>query len=501
VTDPADAGGSRRRGRIALPSLGAGVLLALSLPPFGWWPLGLAGAGLLYWRLAGLRARARIWSGWLAGVGCYGIGLIWAQAFNWYGAVLLIALEALFFAVAAVLTPPWRGRAPAFVAAGTLAEAVRMTWPFGGLPIGGVFLGQADGPLLQLARIGGPLLLTAGVWAGGVGIATLVGALRRRQQVGAVLRGVIILAGLALSILVGAVAPDGGAPVRSLGVAVVQGGGRRGLDKEEVSPAIVFAAQVHAAGPLLGRVPSPKLVVWPEDVISLSGPLRGSPQQALMARLARELRTTLVAGVTEPASPTTFRNEIVAWGPNGRIVGTFEKVHRVPFGEYVPDRSFIAHFADLSEVPTDAVPGHGTGLLRTPAGPLGTLVSFEVFYANRSRTSVRAGAELLIVPTNTSSYATGQIPTQEVAADAIQAVETGRDLVQSAPTGYSSVVDERGQVLQRSALGRAQVLTALVPLRRGFTFYDHLGDLPVLAAAAGAVVAGWMRQRRSSPYS
>ncbi len=137
-------------------------------------------------------------------------------------------------------------------------------------------------------------------------------------------------------------------------------------------------------------------------------------------------------------------------------MGTFEKVHRVPFGEYVPYRSLIAHVADLSGVPLDAVPGHGTGLLRTPAGPLGLLVSFEVFYAGRSRASVRAGAELLVVPTNTSSYATAQVPTQEVAAGAVQAVETGRDLVQAAPTGYSTVVDHRGRVLQRSAWADAR---------------------------------------------
>jgi apolipoprotein N-acyltransferase len=145
-----------RRGRTALPSLASGVLLALSLPPWDWWPLGLAGAALLYWRLAGQRARTRLWAGWLAGLGCYGPGLMWARSFNWYGAALLIMLEALFFAAAGLFTPPLRGRAPAFVAAGTLAEAVRMTWPFGGLPLGGVFLGQADGPLLQLARLGGP---------------------------------------------------------------------------------------------------------------------------------------------------------------------------------------------------------------------------------------------------------------------------------------------------------------------------------------------------------
>ena len=167
----------RRRGSVAVPSLGAGILLALSLPPWGWWPLGIAGAGLFYWRLAGLPLRARLWAGWLAGLGCYAIGLFWAQTFNWYGALVLILVEALFFALAAGLTPPDRGRALAFVGACTVAEAVRMTWPFGGLPLGGVFLGQARAPLLELARLGGPLLITAGVWAGGRGgdLARLMG--------------------------------------------------------------------------------------------------------------------------------------------------------------------------------------------------------------------------------------------------------------------------------------------------------------------------------------
>ena len=162
-----------RRGRVAAPSVVAGVLLALSLPPWGWWPLGLVGAALLYWRLGGLPLRTRLWSGWLAGLGCDAIGLAWARSFNWYGAVVLVVLEALFFAAAAAATPPRRGRAPAFVGACTLAEAIRMTWPFGGLPLGGVFLGQARGPLVELARLGGPLLITAGVWAGGVALATL----------------------------------------------------------------------------------------------------------------------------------------------------------------------------------------------------------------------------------------------------------------------------------------------------------------------------------------
>ena len=490
-----------RRGRLAVPSLAAGVLLALSLPPWGWWPLGIAGAGLLYWRLAAQPLWRRLWCGWLAGLGCYVIGLAWARTFNWYGALALIVVEALFVAAAAVLTPPDHGRALAFVGACTLTEAARMTWPFGGLPLGGVFLGQAGGPLLQLARLGGPLLVTAGVWAGGVAAATAVAWVRatlRMQRRPALGGAAAVVAGLVLLAVAGAVAPDGGSPVRTLRVALVQGGGVRGLSKEQVSPTTVYDAQLAATATVAIRAGAPELVLWPENVVALNGSLVGSPQAARLSRLAKELRTTLMAGVTEPVSPTAFRNEIVAWGPSGRIVAVFEKVHRVPFGEYVPFRSFFAHFADLSGVSMDAVPGHGTGLMHTPAGPLGVLVSFEIFYAGRSHASVRAGAQLLAVPTNTSSYSTSQVPSQEIAAAKIQAVETGRDLVQAAPTGFSAVVTQRGSVVERSVLGARQVLTATVALRRGMTPYDHWGDLPVVLLAVLAVAVGWLRQWRHS---
>jgi apolipoprotein N-acyltransferase len=491
----------QRGGHIAVPSVAAGVLLALSLPPWGWWPLGLAGAGILYWRLAGLPLRTRVWSGWLAGLGCYAIGLFWARAFNWYGAVVLILVEALFFAAAAALTPPVRGRALAFVAACTLAEALRMTWPFGGLPLGGVFLGQADGPLVELARLGGPLLITAGVWAGGAAAATIVTwlrALRKGTGLPSVAGALVVVLGLAALTVVGAVVPDGGPPVGTVRVALVQGGGQRGLSKEQVSPTSVYDAQLSAMFAVASAHPHPELVVWPEDVVALDRPLSGSPEAATLSHLARSLRTTLMVGVTEPASATTFRNEVVAWGPNGEIVGVFEKVHRVPFGEYVPLRSFFSHFADLSGVPTDAVPGHGSGLMRTPAGPLGLLVSFEIFYAGRSHESVRAGAELLSVPTNTSSYSTSQVPTQEIAAAIVQTIETGRDLVQAAPTGFSAVVTQRGVVVERTDLGKRQAIFATVALRRGMTPYDHWGDLPVLLLAALALALGWARQLRYS---
>ncbi|HXW39488.1 MAG TPA: apolipoprotein N-acyltransferase, partial [Acidimicrobiales bacterium] len=423
----------------------------------------------------------------------------------------------------AVPRGPLVARALCFAAALTLVEAARMTWPFGGLPLGGAFLGQAGGPVLGLARLGGPLALTAAVYVGGTGVAAIVEWAVRAVRDGhrarvfsrsqwalasgnGFVRGAVAglgtllgLGALSLGAVAGSVAvadhaPDGGAPAGTVRVAAVQGGGARGFHNSETPPATVLAAQVAATGDMvvLDRGHNPQLVLWPEDVVALDGPLDGSAEERALTGLARNLHSTLVVGVTETISAQSFRNEVVAFGPDGRLVSRYEKVHRVPFGEYVPFRGFFSHLADLSAVPRDAIPGTGTGLLPTPAGPLGAMVSYEVFYAARGRSSVRAGAELLVVPTNTSSYATSQVPTQEIAAARIQAVEEGRDLLQASPTGFSAAITHRGTLLERSVLGARQVIFATLALRRGTTVYTSAGDLPVLLLAGVALVIGWL---------
>ena len=512
------------RGRVALPAVAAGVGLALSLPPWGFWILAFPAAGLLWWRLGGLRPRTRLWAGWLAGLGCYVPGLMFARAFTLAGATVLIAVEALFVGVACLAVPraPVVARALAFPAAMTLAEAARQAWPFGGLPIGGVFLGQADGPLLGAARLGGPLGLTAVVYVGGVGVAALGTAvgragrdrlrIRRSDRSGAgpaadpgwrgavaglgtlVAVGVVAVGVVAATGVVADHAPDGGPSVGTVTAAAVQGGGVRGFDKSQVDPAVVLGAAVAATDRLAARTAGRPvdLVLWPEDVVSLDRPLAGTPEEAALSALAVRLGSTLVVGVTETVSRTAFRNEVVAFGPDGAIVDRYEKVHRVPFGEYVPYRSFFARLADLSAVPLDAVPGTGTGLLRTPAGPLGAMISYEVFYADRGRDPVRAGAQILIVPTNTSSYASAQVPTQEIAASEVQAVQQGRDLLQAAPTGYSAWITHRGTLMARSVLGARQIVPATLERRVGLTLYVRWGDDPVLAASVLALAAGWL---------
>jgi len=176
----------------------------------------------------------------------------------------------------------------------------------------------------------------------------------------------------------------------------------------------------------------------------------------------------------------------------------YDKVHRVPFGEYIPARSLIEHLADVSDVPRDATVGHGPAVVDTPVGRLGVVISYEVFFPERARSAIRAGGRLLLVPTNASSYRDAQVPAQEVAVARLRAIETGRWVVQAAPTGYSAIVDHRGTVHAQGGLGGPAVLQAGVDLRHGRTPFVALGPAPwLLLAGAGITLSKveWLRRR------
>lgn len=473
--------------------LAGGLLLAASLPPWpvstGAWPLGLVGAAVLFVALAGRGVKGRLAVGLAAGVGLYLPGLWWMRDFSAPGYVAATVLEAGILAAGMTLVPPASGRrAVAFPAALVLVERVRATWPFGGLPISGIDLGQVNGPLGGAARIGGRLLLVALVAVGGV---VLAGLVRRRWRTAAI--GATLVAAAAGA---GWVAPDGSADGR-ISVAAVQGGGPRGVRAVARDPGPVFERHFAAAAAVGAPV---DLMLWPEDVLDLERDLVGTPEDSRLAELALATGATLVVGVVEDVPGGRFRNAVVAYGPDGTRVDRYDKVHRVPFGEYVPARGLFDSFADLSAVPRDAIAGTGPATLDTPVGRMTVVISYEVFYDDRVRSGVREGGRLVLVPTNASSYRDAQVPAQEVVVAQLRALESGRWVVQAAPTGYSAVIDHRGRVLDRTALGGGAVLVGDVELRSGRTVFISVGPWPWLAGAILVLVGAnmkpeWMRRR------
>jgi apolipoprotein N-acyltransferase len=230
--------------------------------------------------------------------------------------------------------------------------------------------------------------------------------------------------------------------------------------------------------------------------------LDGSPEADEIADLARRLDSTVVIGIVEDVSATRFRNFVKAWSPTGAAGQEYTKNQRVPYGEWIPFRSLIKKVADISAVPRDATVGHGPGVLDTAAGRLGVVISYEVFFPRRARDAITAGGEVLLVPTNASSYTNAQMPSLELGAARLRAIETGRWVAQAAPTGFSAFVDPEGRVSGRTDLGARQVKTATIDRRTGLTLYTRLGDGPFVAGLLAAIVAAWVltaleRRRRA----
>ena len=83
------------------------------------------------------------------------------------------------------------------------------------------------------------------------------------------------------------------------------------------------------------------LVIWPENVVNLDGPLAGSAAGRTLSELARELDAPILAGVVEDVGTSQFTNYSVLVNPDGTFGDRYDKVLRVPFGEYVPFRSLL----------------------------------------------------------------------------------------------------------------------------------------------------------------
>ncbi len=417
------------------------------------------------------------------GFGLLAPGLFWMSEFSTPGYVLAVLIEVTLVTLALAVVPPGRGRLIGLPAAIVLAEALRGIWPFGGVPIATVAQTQIGGPLSMAARAGGGLLIAATVALVGVGLASI---LRRRAT-----PAISCFVAAALAVVAGFAAPDGRA-VAEIDVAVVQGGGSRGLLASDAGDAQVLAAHLETSEDLPGGL---DLVLWPENVVTVREPVGGTEQDIALADVADEVAATVVAGVVEREGDR-FRNAAVAWVPGSGLVDRYEKNQRVPFGEYVPLRDLISTVADVSAIPRDAIAGSEPGLLSTPAGELGVVISYEVFFPRRARDAMAAGAEVLLVPTNASSFTTSQMPTLELGAARLRAIETGRHVVQAAPTGLSGIIAPDGTVVEQSDLGDRQILLGTVERRVGDTPYTSLGDGPFVVVAALALAGAWLVERR-----
>lgn len=501
------AKGSRKEfwARAGLAAL-AGVLLYLSFPPRPLWWLAPLALALLAGSLHGRRARAGFGLGFFAGLG-YLLPLL-----SWTGEevgpvpwLALTAFEAVFIGLACLgialvsRLPAW----PFFAAAVWVAgEALRARAPFGGFPWGKLAFGQADGVFTPLAALGGTPLLSFGIALCGFGLYEVLRIARRRPR-----RATAALAALAVVLPVGAslasrplvsdAAEDG-----TVVAALIQGNvPRLGLDfnsqrrqvlDNHAARTVQLAEDVKA-----GRVPRPDFVVWPENSSDLD-PYAEPDARAVIDRAVKAIGVPVAIGAVVAPETGPLRNTMILWDPVKGPTETYDKRKIQPFGERIPMRSFVRLFSsDVDRVRRDFGPGKEPGVFDMAGSGIGMVTCFEAAFDDAVRSTVRAGAQVITVPSNNATFGRSQMTYQQLAMDRVRAVEHSRTVLVPVTSGVSAVIRPDGSVVAQTKMFTADALVAEIPLRSTRTPATVVGPLPeyalLLLAAAGL---GWTATRR-----
>lgn len=475
----AGLGAGRPRLSGALMAVAAGLAVAFSMPPWGWWPLAMLGVAVFDRTLAQQSTRRRFLFGFSFGVGWWFVATLWMVAFTPPGFVIFGVLSSLFYAVAAVLIPPERGRRLGLIAMFVLVALIQWNWPFGGVPLASLAISQADGWLAPTARSFGSLTLVGLVATIGV---TLSAAIERswRPVAGGI---AVIAAAIALT----AIAPVGH-QVGELDVAIVQGGGPQGTRALFTSSREVFERHVAAT-----RLVEPPVdfVLWPENAITVRGDLEDNPEFAELVELAQLLDAPLSVGVFEQF-PDHLLNAQEIITPEGQSISRYDKVLLVPFGETVPFRSIIEWAAPTYLPSRDVQAGTTPAVLTQDDDVFGVSISWEIFFDKRARDAINNGGQILLNPTNGSSYTWTIVQSQQIASSRLRARETDRYVLQAAPTGFSAIITPDGEVIDRTSVGEQAVVQGTVQQREGLTWAVRFGYWPMSLLAGAALFVGWL---------
>lgn len=501
-----------------LLALASGLLGTLAFPPFGIWPLAMVSVAGLSVAIHDRRCRDGALLGLVFGAGLFGPMLHWSATYvgslPWL--VLVFSQTWYLAALGAALPLVQRLRFPAVFTAAlwVCEEALRDRLPFGGFPWGRWAFSQAESPLKWFAALGGAPLVTFAVALSGAWLAQLaLGRNIRRRAIGLVAAGLVVGLGAGLAWpLQPHTSKD-----RTATIAAIQGdvpdrglefnARRRQVLDNHVAQTLALAADIKA-----GKVAKPDLVLWPENASDIDPTTNPDAAQVIQQATDAVGVPILVGALLDGPGPTHVTNAGIVWmpsnsadpGPGQRYV----KRHPVPFGEYIPLRSLAKLVSSkVNLVERDMVAGTGNGLITQTPFPIGDVICFEVAYDSLVNSSVRAGAQLLVVQTNNATFGHSSETYQQLAMTRLRAVEHARTIVQVATSGKSAIIDPAGRTVAESgALFTADRLVRTVPLSTSTTLATRTGSgaewLLVAVGVFGMVVGGRPNRRfrsRKSP--
>jgi apolipoprotein N-acyltransferase len=170
-------------------------------------------------------------------------------------------------------------------------------------------------------------------------------------------------------------------------------------------------------------------------------------------------------------------NSAFLLAPTGEILGRYDKMHLVPYGEYIPLKQFFPFINKMVVGIGNFYSGDYRKILHLPEVPLGVLICYEIIFPDLTRRFVKDGAQFLVNITNDAWFGKTSAPHQHLSMAVVRAIENRRFIARAANTGISAIIDASGQIQSSSKLFTETLLTGTIRTLTIQTFYSRYGDV------------------------
>ncbi|MGH9880615.1 MAG: apolipoprotein N-acyltransferase, partial [Pyrinomonadaceae bacterium] len=511
------------RARVEAPSLAecaaailASILLVFTFPDFNLWPLAWVGLVPLLIAIARRPVLSRAFLlGWITGSlfffgSCHWLTysmVHYGRIPGWIAYLLLIpgALALGLFPAAFALV---------------LASAARL------LRTKALFLAPFIWVAFEWARLGvtgqlwnaigysqayKPLLIQSAYWGGVYGVSFLIvstNAALAFMIVNRCKRAVVIttavLAVVAILVL-GSNAPSlpREAVIPAAHVVALQPNVPMDLVKSAEEMRELTTRHINMSKSALRQLPNdglPRLVIWPESPMNFTY-ASDSQFREFISGFARANNTALLFNSQEPAPNDGIYNSAVLINEAGRLIGQYDKIRLMPFGEYVPLPRWLPGANLITAMVGEFSPGTNYKLLSVGSAQAGVFICIESAYPWIARTFAREGADVLINISNDGYLGRTAVMRQHLANAVFRAVENGRPVVRVTNTGITAYITAKGEVRdQTSGFEPAVRIWTVTRNQSTPTFYTKHGDIFALVCGVLTVLIfiAWLA-RRSEP--
>ncbi len=223
----------------------------------------------------------------------------------------------------------------------------------------------------------------------------------------------------------------------------------------------------------------PDLIIWPETATPFFFQ-DAKEYRPLILDIPKKTHAFLLFGSPSykiQKGKVNHYNSAYLAAPSGELVGKYDKIHLVPFGEYIPLQDLLFFIGSLGEGIGDFKSGREIFDFTLPQGKFGVLICFEIIFPDLCRRFVEKGANFLVTLTNDAWFGRTSAPYQHFSMAVFRAVENRVFVARAANTGITGFIDPRGKILKEGGIFTEEAMSETIRLMDQKTFYTRFGDV------------------------